>query len=57
MIDKSDTAAIQAAQQAGIAIGDDGELVGETDGMWGVGGLEYTLILGCKELSCHLSVT
>ncbi len=35
MIDKSDTAAIQAAQQAGIAIGDDGELVGETDGRWG----------------------
>ena len=49
MIDKSDTAAIQAAQQAGIAIGDDGELVGETDGtcrVWhnGVQGKQFKVI-------------
>ena len=32
LIDKTDSTAIAAAQQAGIAIGDDGELVGEPDG-------------------------
>ncbi len=32
LIDRSDAAAISAAQQAGVPIKDDGELVGETDG-------------------------
>lgn len=38
LIDKADQAAIQAAQQAGLAITDDGSLVGEPDGQgFGVG--------------------
>ncbi|KAK7113745.1 kinesin-like protein KIF9 isoform X2 [Littorina saxatilis] len=38
LIDKTDTAAIAAAQQAGVSIADDGSLVGETDGTgFGVG--------------------
>ena len=38
LVDKTDRAAILAAQQAGINIGDDGELVGEADGTsFGVG--------------------
>ena len=36
LIDKTDSSAIAAAQQAGIAIGDDGELVGEPEGTWHV---------------------
>ncbi|XP_041374463.1 kinesin-like protein KIF9 [Gigantopelta aegis] len=38
LIDKTDSAAIAAAQQAGISIADDGSLVGESDGSgFGVG--------------------
>ena len=38
LVDKTDPAAIAAAQAAGIPIGDDGELVGEPDGSgFGVG--------------------
>ena len=38
MVDKTDPAAIAAAQAAGIPVGDDGELVGESDGFgFGVG--------------------
>ena len=31
LLDKTDPAAIAAAQEAGVPVGDDGELVGETD--------------------------
>ena len=38
LVDKTDPAAIAAAQQAGIPISDEGELVGEPDGSnFGVG--------------------
>ncbi|KAL8610515.1 hypothetical protein ACOMHN_060435 [Nucella lapillus] len=38
LIDKADSAAIAAAQQAGVSIADDGSLVGDTDGSgFGVG--------------------
>ena len=38
LVDKTDRAAIVAAQQAGLPVNDDGELVGETDGSnFGVG--------------------
>ena len=38
LVDKTDPKAIAAAQQAGISINDDGELVGEADGTnFGVG--------------------
>ncbi len=37
-VDKTDPAAIAAAQQAGLPVGDDGELVGEPDGTsFGIG--------------------
>ena len=38
LVDKSDPSSIAAAQQAGVAITDDGELVGESDGQsFGIG--------------------